>query len=103
VGEFFVAEDDDSTGEAIEMDSGGESEGGDEASPVGKKDSGGGGGQSGPGSTDAVEDKVYVPGQPLDEGEELVHDSSAYCMYHAVSRLKTHTVIRTKNGKNNLR
>ena len=33
----------------------------------------------------AVENKVYIPGQPLDEGEELVHDSSAYHMYHAVS------------------
>ena len=66
------------------MDSGGESEG-DEA-PVGAGDTGGGGG--GPsGASAAVEDKVYVPGQPLDEGEELVHDSSAYHMYHAVSLL----------------
>lgn len=65
------------------MDSEGESEG-DEAAPMGKKDTGGG--QSGStGAGDAIEDKVYVPGQPLDEGEELVHDSSAYCMYHAVS------------------
>ena len=66
------------------MDSGGESEGGDEAAPMGRKDAGGG--QSGStGAGDAIEDKVYVPGQPLDEGEELVHDSSAYCIYHAVS------------------
>ena len=65
------------------MDSGGESEDGDEAAPVGKKDAGRGGEQSGStGAAGAVEDKVYVP---LDEGEELVHDSSAYCMYHAVS------------------
>ena len=89
VSEFFVIEDDDSAGEAIEMDSGGESEDGDEAAPVGKKDAGRGGEQSGStGAAGAVEDKVYVPGQPLDEGEELVHDSSAYCMYHAVSLSK---------------
>lgn len=37
-----------------------------------------------PSGGSAVEDKVYVPGQPLEEGEELVHDSSAYHMYHAV-------------------
>lgn len=63
------------------MGSGGESDG-DEA--VGK---GGVGGEqltaAAPGAV--TEDKVYVPGQPLDEGEELVHDSSAYHMYHAVS------------------
>lgn len=34
---------------------------------------------------DLTEDNVYIPGQhPIDEGEELVHDSSAYHMYHAV-------------------
>ena len=37
-----------------------------------------------PSGSSAVEDKVYVPGQPLEEGEELVHDSSTYRMYHAV-------------------
>ena len=26
--------------------------------------------------------KVYLPGQPLNEGEELVFDSSAYVMLH---------------------
>ena len=26
--------------------------------------------------------QVYLPGQPLAEGEELVHDSSAYHMFH---------------------
>lgn len=25
---------------------------------------------------------MYLPGQPLAEGEELAHDSSAYHMYH---------------------
>ena len=68
------------------MDSGGESEG-DEA-PVGKGGSGGGAVGEPSGASAAVEDKVYVPGQPLDEGEELVHDSSAYHMYHAVSMLQ---------------
>lgn len=29
--------------------------------------------------------EVYLPGKPLEEGEELVHDSSAYHMYHVVS------------------
>lgn len=29
--------------------------------------------------------QVYLPGQQLDEGEELIHDSSAYHMYYAVS------------------
>ncbi len=28
--------------------------------------------------------EVYLPGQPLQDGEELVHDSTAYHMYHAV-------------------
>ena len=84
---FFciVAEDDNLTGEVIEMDSGGESEG-DEA-PVGDGGTGGGGVGEPSGASAAVEDKVYVPGQPLDEGEELVRDSSAYHMYHAVSVL----------------
>ena len=89
---FFIAEDDDPSGEAIEMDSGGESEG-DDVPPTGTKDTGGGE-QSVTGGAGAVEDKVYVPGQPLDEGEELVHDSSAYHMYHAVSPVKTSTVLK---------
>ena len=29
--------------------------------------------------------KVYLPGGKLEEGEELVHDSSTYRMYHVVS------------------
>ena len=29
--------------------------------------------------------QVYLPGQTLEEGEELVHDRSAYLMYHSVS------------------
>ena len=66
------------------MDSGGESEGGEAVS----KEGGSGGEQSATAATGAIEDKVYVPGQPLDEGEELVHDSSAYHMYHAVSLQK---------------
>lgn len=37
------------------------------------------------GEPDVGDPKVYLPGQPLEEGEELVHDSSAYHMYHAVS------------------
>ena len=45
-------------------------------------------GGDGEGHSAAVEDKVYIPGQPLDEGEELVHDSSAYHMYHAVRPVK---------------
>ncbi len=32
--------------------------------------------------------QVYLPGQALEEGEELVHDSSAYHLYHAVSLLE---------------
>ena len=68
---FFSPSDDDDAGEVVEMDSG--NEGGE-----GLKDKAS--------SSDATaEDKVYIPGQPLDEGEELVHDSSAYHMYHAVS------------------
>ena len=65
------------------MGSGGESEG---DSDIAK--GGGGGEQLAVAAGATVEDKVYVPGQPLDEGEELVHDSSAYHMYHAVSLLK---------------
>ncbi len=42
------------------------------------------------GATGTAEE-VYLPGKPLEEGEELVHDSSAYHMYHAVS-LYEHTV-----------
>lgn len=26
--------------------------------------------------------KIYLPGQPLKEGEELVHDETAYVMLH---------------------
>ena len=32
----------------------------------------------------ASKQDVYMPGQPLEEGEELVHDNTAYHMYHAV-------------------
>ena len=28
--------------------------------------------------------KVYLPGDPMEEGEELTFDSSAYKMYHQV-------------------
>ena len=58
---------------AIEMDSEG-SDDGDGDGDDGEQPSGG----------STVEDKVYVPGQPLEEGEELVHDSSTYRMYHVV-------------------
>ena len=82
---IFVAKDEDPTEEAIEMDSGGESE--EDYADTAK---GRGGGREGEQSATAagapIEDKVYIPGQPLDEGEELVHDSSAYHMYHAVSK-----------------
>ena len=64
------ADDDDDAGEVVEMDSGGE--GGEELKDKAS-------------SSETAEDKVYIPGQPLDEGEELVHDNSAYHMYHAVS------------------
>ena len=37
------------------------------------------------GEPDVGDPQVYLPGQPLEEGEELVHDSSAYHMYHSVS------------------
>ncbi len=40
-----------------------------------------------PGGSDATgtAEEVYLPGKPLEDGEELVHDSSAYHMYHSVS------------------
>lgn len=39
----------------------------------------------GDGSADSAEPQVYLPGQQsLQEGEELVHDSSTYHMYHVV-------------------
>ena len=31
------------------------------------------------------DERVYLPGEPVPEGEELVYDRSAYQMYHAVS------------------
>lgn len=31
---------------------------------------------------DKVEKKVYLPGKPLNEGEELIYDESAYVMLH---------------------
>jgi len=31
--------------------------------------------------------QVYFPGDPIEEGDELTFDKSAYQMYHAVSML----------------
>ena len=37
-------------------------------------------------SVESVPPQVFVPGTKLKEGEELVHDSSTYHMYHVVSK-----------------
>ncbi len=44
-------------------------------------------GESAEAKPSASASEVYLPGKPLEEGEELVHDSSAYHMYHVVSSL----------------
>ena len=87
--DFFLAadEDDDAAEGAVEMDSG-------ESEVEGDDGDGGGGEEGQPSGSAAVEDKVYVPGQPLEDGEELVHDSSAYHMYHA-ERLLSMALART--------
>ena len=36
---------------------------------------------------DVKRSQVYLPGKPLEEGEELVHDRSTYRMYHVVCSL----------------
>ncbi len=37
------------------------------------------------GCAESAQAKVFMPGTALKEGEELVHDSSTYHMYHVVS------------------
>ena len=37
--------------------------------------------------------EVFVPGTALKEGEELVHDSSTYHMYHVVSYAGMNTIL----------
>merc|ERR1712142_1275826 len=34
---------------------------------------------------DGGESEIYLPGKPMEEGEELTFDKSAYKMYHAVT------------------
>lgn len=40
-------------------------------------------------NAESAEKEVYIPGRgtTLEEGEELVHDSSTYVMYHVVSNV----------------
>lgn len=33
-------------------------------------------------TTEATKSKIYLPGEPLKEGEELVYDPTAYVMLH---------------------